>query len=163
MKSTAVRLAVLGSLVSACTANGNYNKVYSHADPVSGETTTTFSIELDNSHGSFLTAGSIGGKIDIQCGNNKIKRVIIDPTNGLANGWLDVKFDNEPHYEIQGTDIYPYDVQFMYPRDAKRFLGDVLVHDRAIMKVGTHRGYEVMVAHLASLPKEIIRRQCTSS
>src|SRR3989338_558899 len=126
MKSRAVRLAVLASLVSACAANGNYNNVYSQSDPVSGEVITTFSIELDNSNGSFLTAGSVGGKINIQCSNNKLKSVIIDPTGGLANGWLDVKFDNDPHYEIQGTDIYPYDVQFMYPKDAKRFVADVL-------------------------------------
>lgn len=149
--------------LSGCTATvGAFNKAQLKRDPVTGEVTSIYAIDLDNSTGSIFTAGSIGGKISIHCAQGRLKGILMSSSSGRSNGWLQVKFDNHPHYEIQGTNDYPYDRQEMTQADARRFFSDTLRNKKAIMKVGTHSGYHVMVAHLESLPKDSMREQCGS-
>ncbi len=138
----------------------SYNKSYVKKDPVSGDVEYTYRVDLDNSDGTVFTMGSIGGRIDIICQGGALKHVLIDPNQPLASGWLHVRFDGRPDYEIQGTNKYPYDYQEMYSKDATKFLNDVLSSSSAIMKVGTHKGYSVMKAHLSNMPREEMRLQC---
>ncbi len=157
-----ITLLVVG-LLTGCAISNIHNRIYDKTDPITGKQTRTYLIELDNSNGnSFILAmgGSVGGRINITCGNNKINRVSIDPTSRLANGWLQIKFDNEKHYIIQGTNKYPYDLQYMYNTDAIKFVNNVIKYEKAIMKVGTHKGYTVMTANFKNLPKSDMKQKC---
>ncbi|WP_349343919.1 hypothetical protein [Marinobacter sp. MMG032] len=154
----AFSLVILG-----CASNGvgsGYNRSFQEADPVTGQVKNIYSIGLDNSTGSIFTAGSVGGRINIICSSGELTSVKIDPTSGLANGWLQIRFDYDPPYEIQGSNAYPYDVQVMNPEDAKRFTLDVVDSKSAVVKVGFSRGYKVMKMHLENLPSHDIRYSC---
>lgn len=163
MKGCCLIVLAFTLTLTGCAHQGTgsgYNRILEERDPVTGEMTRVYSLGLDNSTDSFLTAGSRGGEVRIECSAGQLNRVLIDPSGGLANGWLHIRFDNKPPYVIQGTNFYPYDFQLMKHEDAAKFARDVITSDSAVTKVGFSKGYKVMKLHLEDLPRQDLKYSC---